>query len=247
MDYQETPATIDSNDLVVITHPINGTARKYRRVISGVWWGDPQSEDTLEAKNGLAVVGEMEDHSIGVLRTFQGNLPQLCAVAVDWKDLFAVSRVYVSLTPSGHYEMLRKADGLRDYKTVPPFVNLFGKPVYAEKEPGKKWPHFVNRNRKAAILAYNEHLTADFFGAIELVEDLIKRGQVKGDMAFLPEIDRVRGLIVHERIKSPDYKAMIAATWQAFKTIKLDKIDDDQQKKETWVPYYRRHEKRRRY
>ena len=154
------------------------SGRTWRKVFEDMClvlaWGDPSHPETKD--HSVAIAGRQEDGIIDVCDGFNGELDDVLRRAVDFKDLYRITRGYCEPAPPGHVHDARYTDGLTRYFLAPNQLNTLRERYLHDPE---HWPHFVSRDHLLSLSHLPENKVRDIESLITRAERLAKDRHVK--------------------------------------------------------------------
>jgi hypothetical protein len=228
--------------VILITHPVSGAKKAFRRTAMAIAWGNPLEIDKTLSNSAIVLAAEAEDHKITVLRAFDADVSLVRRKAIEWKDTFLANRLYAPPEPKGQYEALLREDGLTRYQRKPPYINLLGKPVYKVSDDNVRdhWPSYRNRKTRVSVVPHDNRLLVDFEAASLLVENLIANRHVDFDLVLVPTLEAARKKQLRERLQDVAYRAMVGVVWELYQTMRPAGEGNNSEEKPVWNPWYNR-------
>lgn len=181
---------------------------RFMKIDAALGWLDPTGDDHAN-KHALLVGGEQEDGRFVVLHEVLGGMSEILREAVNFKDRFLISTLYLDIHEISLAVQVQNHDGLWGYRDYG--QDREGRTIYQNPNTNI-WPHYRNRETKLHISA---------------VPDMVRVGITAGQ----DRINRMvsdQKLLIHSRCTITDWcltqarkditshpviKALIFLTW----------------------------------
>ncbi len=197
-------ATKRSSGIYELSDP---RAPRFKKILAAIGWLDLHGEGTA-AKHALLVAGIQEDDRFNVIEEYSGTLPEIAEHATNAKDRLLIRHIWLDNGLMVNMLELYDHDGLTKY--VSHGEDREGNTIW--EHPDDHWPHFRNRETKAALLG----VPPDVRGNLVAGADRIER-QVRSKMLLIrtscTEITGCLAQALKDVINHPAFQALMWLTW----------------------------------
>jgi len=210
---------------------------RFRRFEAAFGWMPPGPDSERKAIHALIVAGEEEDESWTHFEEYMGPLDRIVDAAISAKDRLWLPRIWCDPTGLSNLIAVRKVDGLTHYDIAGD--DVFKRPVYVEKHPEERWPHFTAERRVCSLNAVPDHIHADLAAGYERVRTAINR---RGKYQLRYHDDIKEAAWCTENHPNPkeifDHPVLVALSFGVWALERYRKEPEAPKKEETWeTPY----------